>query len=57
MKGGVVPSICGAHGLDPAYWVVDRENGKRLCVTVWESAEAAEAAMPAVVAAGATASC
>ena len=47
----VVPSIDGAAGLRAGYWLVDREAGKRLSVTVWESGEAAAAAMPGVMAA------
>jgi hypothetical protein len=46
----VVPSIEGAEGLIAAYWAVDRENGGRVSVMVWEGPEAAAAAMPAVVA-------
>jgi heme-degrading monooxygenase HmoA len=46
----VEPSIRGAAGLNSAYWVVDRENGKRLSIMIWDSADAAAAAMPAVVA-------
>jgi heme-degrading monooxygenase HmoA len=45
----VVPAIQGAEGLRAAYWAVDRENGKRVSVLVWESTDAAAAAMPAVV--------
>jgi heme-degrading monooxygenase HmoA len=45
----VVPSIQGAEGLLAAYWAVGRENGKRVSIMVWESAEAAGAAMPSVV--------
>jgi hypothetical protein len=46
----VVPSLRGAAGLRAAYWVVDREGGKRLSVVVWEDADAPAAAMPGVVA-------
>jgi hypothetical protein len=46
----VVPAVLGAAGLRAAYWVVDRENGKRLSNMVWDSAEAASAAMPTVAA-------
>jgi hypothetical protein len=45
----VVPSIQGAQGLRAGYWAVDRQNGKRISILVWESADAAGAAMPAVV--------
>ena len=47
----VVPSIRGATGLRAAYWLVDRDAGKRLSLTVWESGDAAAAAMPDVMAA------
>lgn len=46
----VVPSIRGAEGLRAAYWLVDRAAGKRLSVTVWESADAAATSMPGVMA-------
>jgi heme-degrading monooxygenase HmoA len=47
----VVPSLRGAPGVRAAYWLVDRAAGRRLSVTVWESPEAADAAMPMVLAA------
>jgi hypothetical protein len=47
----VVPSIRDVAGLRAAYWLVDREAGKRLSVSVWESGDAAAAAMPGVMAA------
>ena len=39
----VKPSIQQDAGLTAAYWLVDREGGKGLIVTIWES----EAAMHA----------
>ncbi|MGH7331842.1 MAG: antibiotic biosynthesis monooxygenase [Candidatus Rokuibacteriota bacterium] len=39
----VKPSIQGDPGLKAAYWLVDREGGKGLIVTVWESEEAMRA--------------
>jgi len=42
----VVRSIEGAEGLIAAYWAVGRENGGRVSVMVWESPEAAAAAIP-----------
>jgi hypothetical protein len=46
----VVPSIRGSKGLRAAYWMVDREAGKRLSVTVWDDADTATTAMPQVMA-------
>jgi hypothetical protein len=46
----VVPSIRGAKGVRAAYWMVDRGNGKRLPVTIWDDADAPAAAMPGVMA-------
>jgi hypothetical protein len=45
----VVPSIQGAEGLVAAYWAIERQDGKRVSIMVWQSAEAAQAAMPSVV--------
>lgn len=45
----VVPSIQGAEGLVAAYWAIDRQNGKRVSIMLWQSPEAAGAAMPSVV--------
>lgn len=39
----VKPSIRQDPGLEAAYWLVDREGGKGLIVTLWESAEAMRA--------------
>jgi hypothetical protein len=45
----VIPSIQASEGLLAGYWAIDRENGKRVSIMVWESPEAAGAAMPSVV--------
>ena len=39
----VKPSIQKDQGLKGAYWLVDRETGKGLIVTFWESADAMQA--------------
>jgi heme-degrading monooxygenase HmoA len=36
----VKPSVQQDPGLKAAYWLVDREGGKGLVVTIWESEEA-----------------
>ncbi len=46
----VIPALEGRPGVRAAYWLVDRAAGKRLSVTIWESPEAAAAAMPMVMA-------
>ena len=51
VKEEVVPSVRGAKGLKAGYWVIDREQGQRLSILVWESADAMSAAMPSVMAA------
>ena len=47
----VVPAMQGAAGLRAAFWAVDREQGKRVAVSVWDSADAAAAAWPGIGAA------
>jgi len=39
----VVPALAGSEGI-VAFWLVDRERGKRLSVMVWDSEETAQAA-------------
>jgi hypothetical protein len=39
----VVPALEGSEGV-VAYWLVDRERGKRLSVMIWDSEETAQAA-------------
>ena len=46
----VVPAMTGAEGLVAAFWVVDRESGQRMSVSVWESGEASGAAWPGIAA-------
>ena len=43
----VLPALRDASGLH-AYWVVDRERGKRISFMVWDSEEAAAAGMVAI---------
>ena len=40
----VLPSLSKAQGLH-GLWLVDREHGRRVSVMVWDSQEAADAAM------------
>jgi len=40
VKEEVVPSVRVAAGLKTGYWVIDREQGQRLSILVWESADA-----------------
>jgi len=42
-RNEVKPSIRQEAGLRAAYWLVDREAGKGLIVTVWDSEEAMHA--------------
>ena len=39
----VKPSVRQDPGLKIAYWLVDREGGKGLIITIWESEEAMRA--------------
>jgi len=39
----VKPSVRRDPGLKTAYWLVDREGGKALIITIWESEEAMRA--------------
>lgn len=39
----VKPSVQQDPGLKAAYWLVDREGGKGLIITIWESSEAMRA--------------
>ena len=39
----VKPSVVRQPGLAAAYWLVDREAGKGLTITIWESEEAMHA--------------
>ncbi len=50
VKEEVIPSLHGVAGLKAGYWAVDRDNGRRISVTVWESLDAMNAAMPKVMA-------
>jgi heme-degrading monooxygenase HmoA len=36
----VKPNVQRQPGLTAAYWLVDRESGKGLTITIWESEEA-----------------
>src|SRR5205807_2131289 len=33
----VVPSIQGAEGLVAGYWAIDRQDGKRVSIMVWQA--------------------
>ena len=39
----VKPSVREDPGLQAAYWLVDRQGGKALIVTIWDSAESMQA--------------
>lgn len=39
----VKPSVQQDFGLKTAYWLVDREGGKGLIITIWESEDAMRA--------------
>ena len=39
----VIPSVRGIPGLKGAYWLGDRQTGKGLAITLWESVEAMQA--------------
>lgn len=41
----VVPSIQGAEGLVAAYWAIDRQNGKRVSIMLWQSLEGTAATL------------
>lgn len=43
----VIPALSKAGGLD-GWWLVDRENGKRMTLMVWQSEEQYQAAMALV---------
>jgi hypothetical protein len=43
----VVPAMQESDGVT-GFWLVDRENGKRLSIMVWDSEEAAQAAFARV---------
>jgi hypothetical protein len=45
----VVPAFSGAEGLEAAYWLMDRQGGKRLSVMVWRDPDTMAAAMPALM--------
>jgi hypothetical protein len=48
VEAEVLPALTGAAGLLNGLWLVDRENGKRLSVIVWENDEAAAAGYQAI---------
>ena len=43
----VIPALANAGGVD-GWWLVDRENGRRLTVMVWEDEERYDAGMAQV---------
>jgi hypothetical protein len=49
LREEVVPSVGAADGLHGAYWLVDREHGRRLTLMFWASESAQAAAMPGII--------
>jgi hypothetical protein len=39
----LIPSVKGMPGLVAGYWLGDRQTGKGLAITLWETAEALQA--------------
>ncbi len=44
VRGEVVPALAESDGVN-GWWLVDRENGRRLTVMVWDSQEQYDAGM------------
>jgi hypothetical protein len=47
VRDEVIPALAGSGGLH-GWWLVDRENGRRLTVMVWDSQERYDAGMARV---------
>jgi heme-degrading monooxygenase HmoA len=42
-RGRVKPNVSQQPGLEAAYWLIDRESGQGLTLTIWNSKDAMEA--------------
>jgi hypothetical protein len=46
VREDVLPALRGANGLRAAYWLINRERGRRLALLFWESDEMSIEEMP-----------
>ena len=48
VQGQVIPRLRQMDGFKEAYWLLDRQGGKMIAITLWESEEALQASEQAV---------